>query len=109
MHYTPYYGIFKGEPVKGVEVYITDSHTAQLTTIQFYVMQELHAMYPKQSPLTATAANKNNIKMFDSVVGSKKIRETLIQNNYNADSIIPLWDKDKQRFNYIKQRYHLYR
>lgn len=109
VHYTPYYGIFKAQPVKGVEVYVTNPETAQLTTIQFYVMQELHAMYPRQSPLTATAANKNNIKMFDNVVGSKKIREKLISNKYKVDSILPIWDKDIQRFNYTKKRYHLYR
>lgn len=109
VHYTPYYGIFKGQPVKGVEVYVTDADSAQLTTVQFYVMQELHAMYPRQSPLTATTANKNNIKMFDNVVGSKKIREKLIKNKYKVDSILPIWNKDIQRFNYTKERYHLYR
>lgn len=109
VHYTPYYGIFKGQPVKGVEVYVTDPDSAQLTTVQFYVLQELHAMHPRQSPLTATAANKNNIKMFDNVVGSKKIREKLIKNKYKVDSILPVWNKDIQRFNYTKERYHLYR
>lgn len=108
IHYTPYYGIFKTQPVKGVEVYVTDPEKAALTTIQFYVMQEIHKMYPKQSPLTPTAANKNNIKMFDNVVGSKKIREKLIQNNYDVEAILPIWNKDIQRFNDKKQRYHLY-
>jgi len=109
IHYTPYYGIFKGQSVKGVEVYITDPGTAQLTTIQFYVMQELHKMYPGQSPLTATAANKNNIKMFDNVVGNKEIRNKLLHNDYNVESILPIWNKDTERFNCIKQRYHLYK
>lgn len=108
VHYTPYYGIFKTQPVKGVEVFITDPDKAELTTVQFYVMQEIHKMYPRQSPLTATAANKNNIKMFDNVVGSKKIREKLIQNNYDVETILSIWNKDTQRFNETKQRYHLY-
>lgn len=108
VHYTPYYGIFKGEHIKGVEVYVTEPDRAQLTLIQFYVMQELHKMYPRQSPLTVAVANKNNIKMFDNVVGSKKIRETLIKNNYNVESILPIWNKDIERFNYMKKHYHLY-
>lgn len=108
VHYTPYYGIFKTQHVKGVEVFITDNAKAELTTVQFYVMQEIHKMYPRQSPLTATAANKNNIKMFDNVVGSKKIREKLIQNNYDVETILSIWNKDTQRFNETKQRYHLY-
>lgn len=109
IHYTPYYGIFKGQNVEGVEAFITEPEKAQLTTIQFYVMQELHKMYPKQSPLTATAANKNNIKMFDNVVGNKEIRNGLLRNDYNVESILPVWNKDTERFNYKKQRYHLYK
>lgn len=109
IHYTPYYGIFKGLNVEGVEAFITEPEKAQLTTIQFYVMQELHKMYPKQSPLTATAANKNNIKMFDNVVGNKEIRNGLLRNDYNVESILPVWNKDTERFNYKKQRYHLYK
>ena len=108
VHYTPYYGQFKGQAVNGVEVFVTDESVAQLTPIQFFVMQEIHKMYAKQSPLTATEANKNRIKMFDNVVGSKSIRETLTKNHYNAESILPIWNKDTERFNYKKQNYHLY-
>lgn len=108
IHYTPYYGIFKGVPVKGVEVYVTDPASAQLTTVQFYVMQELHQMCPKQSPLSATAANKNSLRMFDKVVGDKDIRTELLHNGYKVESILPLWNKGTQRFNQVKQRYHIY-
>lgn len=108
IHYTPYYGIFKGQPVKGVEMYVTDPDKAQLTTVQFYVMQELHKMYPKQSPLLQGASNKNSIKMFDNVVGNKQIRTLLLDNAYNVESILPVWNKDAERFNHDKQRYHLY-
>lgn len=108
IHYTPYYGIFKGEAVKGVEVYIEEADAVELTTVQFYVMQELHAMYPKQSPLTTTATNKNNLKMFDNVVGNKQIRQTLLKNEYKVSSILPIWNKDTQQFIEKKQRYHIY-
>lgn len=109
LHYTPRYGIFNGQSAAGVEVYVTDADKAVLTLIQFYVMQELHKMYPEQSPLTATAANKNNIKMFDNVTGNKKIRTELLRNAYNVEAILPIWNKDTERFNYKKQSYHLYK
>ena len=108
INYTPYYGIFKGQPVEGVEMFVTDRAKASLTPVQFHVMQKLHEMYPKQSPLTPTEANKNNIKMFDNVVGSKEIRRQLLKNNYKAESILRIWNRDNQRFNTKKQRYHLY-
>ena len=108
IHYTPYYGIFKGTPVKGVEVFVNEPDAAQLTLVQFYVMQELHDMYASQSPLTPTTANKNNLKMFDNVVGTKQIRQVLINNNYKVSPILSIWNKDSQQFSEKKQRYHLY-
>lgn len=108
IHYTPYYGIFKGTPVKGVEVFVNEPEAAQLTLVQFYVMQELHDMYASQSPLTPTTANKNNLKMFDNVVGTKQIRQVLINNNYKVSPILSIWNKDSQQFSEKKQRYHLY-
>ncbi|MBR6746832.1 MAG: DUF1343 domain-containing protein [Muribaculaceae bacterium] len=108
IHYTPYYGIFKGTPVKGVEVFVNEPDAAQLTLVQFYVMQELHDMYASQSPLTPTTANKNNLKMFDNVVGTKQIRQILINNNYKVSPILSIWNKDYQQFSEKKQHYHLY-
>lgn len=108
IHYTPYYGIFKGTPVKGVEVFVNEPDAAQLTLVQFYVMQELHDMYASQSPLTPTTANKNNLKMFDNVVGTKQIRQILINNNYKVSPILSIWNKDSQQFSEKKQHYHLY-
>lgn len=108
IHYTPYYGIFKGTPVKGVEVFVNEPDAAQLTLVQFYVMQELHDMYASQSPLTPTIANKNNLKMFDNVVGTKQIRQILINNNYKVSPILSIWNKDSQQFSEKKQHYHLY-
>lgn len=108
IHYTPYYGIFKGTPVKGVEVFVNEPDVAQLTLVQFYVMQELHDMYASQSPLTPITANKNNLKMFDNVVGTKQIRQILINNNYKVSPILSIWNKDSQQFSEKKQHYHLY-
>lgn len=108
IHYTPYYGIFKGTPVKGVEVFVNEPNAAQLTLVQFYVMQELHDMYASQSPLTPNTANKNNLKMFDNVVGTKQIRQILINNNYKVSPILSIWNKDSQQFSEKKQHYHLY-
>lgn len=108
IHYTPYYGIFKGTPVKGVEVFVNEPDAVQLTLVQFYVMQELHNMYASQSPLTPTTANKNNLKMFDNAVGTKQIRQVLINNNYKVSPILSIWNKDSQQFSEKKQRYHLY-
>ena len=49
LHIKPYYGFGKGEQLHGVELHITDPDKAELTLIQFYIMQELAAMYPENA------------------------------------------------------------
>lgn len=105
IHYKPYYGLFKGTNLNGVETYITDFEAAPLTLVQFYVMQELSAMYPSHKALAnATTAR---LSMFDKVVGSKKLRPAF-RANYRVDDILPLWNRDLESFKARKAKYHLY-
>lgn len=106
--YTPFYGKFKGEQVKGVEVHVTDASKAQLTLIQFHVMDELHKMYPSRQPLAPTQNNRPRLRMFDQVTGSKAIRQKFSK-RYSVDDIIELWTADVERFRQAKQPYHLYK
>lgn len=108
IYYTPFYGAHKGTPVEGVEVYVTDSEKAQLTMIQFHVLEAIHKLYPKQNPLTPTDNNRSRLRMFDQVVGSKAIRSRLVSNDYKVDSILTLWNRDVESFTTTKQKYHLY-
>ncbi|MBE6225421.1 MAG: DUF1343 domain-containing protein, partial [Bacteroidales bacterium] len=43
----PFYSVGKGENMGGVQIYITDYEKAHLTSIQFYIMQEVARMYPE--------------------------------------------------------------
>jgi uncharacterized protein YbbC (DUF1343 family) len=105
IHYRPYYGFSKGVDVSGVEVFVTDFDAAELTLIQFYVMQEIARLYPTHK--ASVAASSARFDMFDKVVGSKSIRTEFFK-NHSVDDIIPLWHKDIHTFKSIKQRYHLY-
>lgn len=91
IHYKPFYGKFKGENIHGVEMHVTDNASAQLTTVQFYVIEALHRLYPDRNPLRATDTNASQLKMFDNVVGNRAIRTTLSQ-RFRVDDILPLWD-----------------
>jgi uncharacterized protein YbbC (DUF1343 family) len=105
IHYRPYYGFSKGVDVSGVEVFVTDFDAAELTLIQFYVMQEIARLYPTHK--ASVAASSARFDMFDKVVGSKSIRTEFFK-NHSVDDIIPLWHKDIHTFKSVKQRYHLY-
>lgn len=103
--YKPYYGFNKGLNLNGVEIYVTDFDKAELTLVQFYVMQELARMYPDHK--VATGADSKRFGMFDKVCGSKDVRRMFFK-NHRVEDIEPLWHKDLPAFEKTKHKYHLY-
>jgi len=105
VNYRPYYGFSKGVDVGGVEVYVTDFDKAPLTLIQFYVMQELAAMYPAHK-MSVGAAQKR-FDMFDKVVGTRKLRP-LFMKRHRVEDILALWNRDRDTFKARKKKYEIY-
>ncbi len=105
VNYRPYYGFSKGVDVGGVEVYVTYFDKAPLTLIQFYVMQELAAMYPAHK-MSVGAAQKR-FDMFDKVVGTRKLRP-LFMKRHRVEDILALWNRDHDTFKARKKKYEIY-
>ena len=105
IHYKPFYAIFKGENLHGVEVYITDAEAAPLTLIQFYIMQELAALYPSHKAFAK--ATQTRLSMFDKVCGSPKIR-MYFSERYKVADMKDYWEKDVEGFKARSEIYHLY-
>jgi len=103
--YKPYYGFSKGVDLSGVEVYVTDIEAAPLTLIQFYVMQELAAMYPEHK--VSAGADPRRFDMFDKVVGNRKLRPLFFK-RHRVEDILPLWNGDADNFKKMKKQYELY-
>lgn len=106
IHYKPFYAIFKGENLHGVEVYVRDAEAAPLSLIQFYIMQELAAMYPTQKAFSK--ATQARLNMFDKVCGSPKIRQ-LFEKAYKVSDIEEYWNKDIEGFKARAEIYQLYK
>lgn len=107
IHYTPFYGKFKGQNIHGVEIHVTDSSKASLTLPQFYVIEELHRLYPSHNPFAVTESSAARFRMFDNVTGSKETRR-ILSHTHSVDSLLPLWNRDAEKFRKIKRPYHLY-
>lgn len=103
--YKPYYGFGKGTHLNGVEVYVTDFDKAELTLVQFYVMQELARMYPAHKASAGAAPAR--FGMFDKVCGSKAVRTGFFK-RHRVEDIDRLWHKDLPAFEKTKKEYHLY-
>ncbi len=105
IHYKPFYAIYKGVNLNGVEIYVTDPAEAPLSLIQFYIMQELAAMYPSQKAFAK--ATPARLAMFDKVCGSPKVRE-LFSERYQVDDLKPFWNKDVAGFKARSEIYLIY-
>ncbi len=106
IHYTPFYGAQKGSRLQGVQVHLVDRKTARLTEIQFYVMQEMAALYPSHKPFAT--AEESRLKMVDKVCGSNKIRQQFTR-RYRWEDARPYWENGVKEFKQKSQTYYIYK
>ena len=104
--FKPFYGKFKDKKLKGVEIHITDYGNVNLMSLQFIFMEVHNGLYPEKNPFTL--ADSSRIRMFDSVVGTDKIRELFTERMVYAD-IKPYLEKDVDEFRARAKKYYLYR
>ncbi len=102
----PFYAVGQGKNYYGVQFYFTDYKKVRITEIQFYVMQEMAAMYPEKKCFGPETESRYN--MFDKVCGSDQIR-LLMAKNMRVDDMLPYWRKDEEAFRKLSKKYWLYK
>lgn len=102
IHYKPFFGTNQGTLLHGVQYFFTDYDKASLTTINFYVMQAVHALYPEHNPYEG----KVN-RMTDQVCGTDYVRQTFGK-SFRVSDIIDYWSKDVEHFKALSAKYYLY-
>ena len=105
VHYKPYYSVSQGKMVHGVQIHITDKEKAPLTLIQFYIMQELHKLWPEKDLFEL--CEKSRLDMFDKVCGTDQVRIRFTKSRTVA-SISSLWTEDIKDFRMVAGKYYLY-
>ena len=106
MHLKPFYSVGAGTQMQGVQVHLTDYQKANLSEIQFYVMQVIAQLYPDKAVFAN--ANEKRFDMFDKVSGSNQIRLLFAKNNRFED-IQAYWNKDVEAFKKLSKKYYLYK
>lgn len=106
IHFKPFYATYKGENCHGVQIHVTDYKKAQLTNIQFHIMQAINELYPQKAVFDN--ADKGRFNMFDKVSGSDQIRLKFSKNNLVSD-IADYWNKDIESYRKTASKYYLYR
>ena len=106
LYIQPFYSAHAGENLGGVQMYVTDFNKAELTAIQFQVLEAVAELYPEKKVFDN--ANQGRYRMFDQVCGTNYIRETFAKNNKYSD-IQEYWNKDVAAFKELSAKYYLYR
>lgn len=106
LYIQPFYSAHAGENLGGVQMYVTDFNKAELTAIQFQVLEAVAELYPEKKVFDN--ANEGRYRMFDQVCGTNYIRETFAKNNKYSD-IQEYWNKDVAAFKELSAKYYLYR
>ncbi len=102
----PFYAVGQGKNYSGVQFYLTDYKKVRLTEIQFYVMQEMAALYPDKKCFGPETEKR--FGMFDQVCGSDQIR-LLMARNMKVDDMLTYWRKDETAFKQLSKKYQLYK
>ena len=105
VNYRPYYSLYKGEEVGGVQIYIKDISKANLIAMQFYFLQQHHILYPHKNPFTI--ATEQQIAMFDKALGTDIIRKNF-EKNFNFNDISDNLIFGLNDFEILSDKYHLY-
>jgi uncharacterized protein YbbC (DUF1343 family) len=105
VHYKPYYSVSKGTMIHGVQLHFTNVHEANLSLIQFYVLQECHKLNPEKNVFELCESSRLN--MFDLVCGAKKVRDEFTK-NFMVKDIEYLWNKPAEEFILKSKNYWLY-
>ena len=105
-HLKPFYSVGAGTQMQGVQVHLTDYQKANLSEIQFYVMQVIAQLYPDKAVFAN--ANEKRFDMFDKVSGSNQIRLLFAKNNRFED-MQAYWNKDVEAFKKLSKKYYLYK
>jgi uncharacterized protein YbbC (DUF1343 family) len=106
IHFKPYYSVAQGQFLHGIQTYITDADKAQLSLIQFYVLQECHQLNPDKNVFEL--CEKSRLNMFDKVCGTNRIRETFSQ-TFTVASIENIWNEDVDSFKKYAKKYFIYK
>lgn len=103
--FRPNWSKFAGTDLSGVEVYVTAPDEADLTLVQFYILQEAKRLWPELKLIENEKPARTG--MMDKVCGDPEIRKRFTE-RYRVADIIPLWNRGTDEFREKKQKYHLY-
>ncbi|MBE0679203.1 MAG: DUF1343 domain-containing protein [Bacteroidales bacterium] len=104
-HYKPYYSTLQGKMVHGVQIHLTTPSAVPLSLLQFYIMQEAHALWPDKNLFEICDPARHS--MFDKVCGTDEVRKEFTK-SFRVSDIEGMWNDDIPAFRKTASKYFLY-
>ncbi len=104
IHFKPFFGRLSGRLIHGVQFFFTDYDAAQLTLVQFHVMQAVHELYGK-NPFSIAP---DRISMFNKICGTDYVFKTF-SSSFKVSDIAGYWSSDVEGFRELSEKYKLYK
>jgi uncharacterized protein YbbC (DUF1343 family) len=101
MSWTPFYAIFKGQPVGGAQIYVEDANSAELTRLNFEVMDAIRKLSPSTKLFGAST------RMFDLVCGTDTVRKGFLSGQ-SGTTVWRSWNQGSAGFRSTRKPYLLY-
>ena len=86
-------------------LHLTDPARAELTSIQFWFLQEAHKLDPSFNPFEG---KEQRYRMFDMVCGSDRLRISMME-DFDFSLLEEAWMRDVKNFRERSFKYHLYK
>ena len=105
IYYKPFYSVYKGEQIQGVQIHLMDFNAAHLTSVQFHLLEMLNRLYPEHRFLEE--CDPKRFHMFDIVCGTGFVREQFAK-TYRWADLEEYWNKDVDAYRARSSKYYLY-
>ena len=103
LYFKPYYAHYAGQICQGVQLHITDPLIFQPYITGLHIMQTHMKLYPERNLFS----KKNRVKMFEKVVGTDKIRKSLLVGE-SIHQLEQSWLPEVKQFKSRRDQYLLY-
>jgi uncharacterized protein YbbC (DUF1343 family) len=104
VNWRPFYAAYQGQMCGGAQIYLTDPAQAELTRVNFEILDALRKVAPSR-PLFGTARNSD--RMFDLVCGTDVVRRQFLAGR-SAAQIWTEWNEGSRAFRSARQPFLLY-
>ena len=105
--WTPKSGTYARRNCQGVQVIVTDMKTAQLTRVNFELMDALRKIEGQRFAAAKWFPSASKTKMFDLVCGTSEMRHAFLQGE-NGTQLWARWNSGRANFANWRRKYLLY-